>query len=85
VFVFFLKEEYLTTIRVLDSFKDGAFRLAIEHQIPIVPITLADNKKRLSYTFFSGGPGLMRAKIHSEISTVGVTLLERKRIREQVR
>jgi 1-acyl-sn-glycerol-3-phosphate acyltransferase len=70
---------------LLDSFKDGAFRLAIEHQIPIVPITLADNKKRLSYTFFSGGPGLMRAKIHSEISTVGVTLLERKRIREQVR
>jgi 1-acyl-sn-glycerol-3-phosphate acyltransferase len=41
----FLKEEYLTTDRALDSFKDGAFRLAIEHQIPIVPITLADNKR----------------------------------------
>jgi 1-acyl-sn-glycerol-3-phosphate acyltransferase len=35
-------------------------RLAIEHQIPIVPISFADNKKRLSYTFFHGGPGLMR-------------------------
>jgi 1-acyl-sn-glycerol-3-phosphate acyltransferase len=58
---------------LLDTFKDGAFRLAIEHQIPIVPITFADNKKRLSYTFFSGSPGLMRAKIHSEISTVGKT------------
>jgi 1-acyl-sn-glycerol-3-phosphate acyltransferase len=70
---------------LLDSFKDGAFRLAIEHQIPIVPISFADNKKRLSYTFFSGSPGLMRAKIHSEISTVGMTGLDRKHIREQVR
>ncbi|MBX9888528.1 MAG: 1-acyl-sn-glycerol-3-phosphate acyltransferase [Flavobacteriaceae bacterium] len=70
---------------LLDTFKDGAFRLAIEHQIPIVPITFADNKKRLSYTFFSGSPGIMRAKIHSEISTTGITLLDRKNIREQVR
>ena len=39
---------------VLDTFKDGAFRLAINHQIPIVPITFYDNKKRFSYRFFSG-------------------------------
>ena len=38
---------------VLDEFKDGAFRLASEHQIPIVPMTFADNKKRFSYTFMS--------------------------------
>ena len=49
---------------VLDEFKDGAFRLAIEHQIPIVPITFPDNKKRFSLHFFSGSPGLMRAKVH---------------------
>ena len=49
---------------VLDEFKDGAFRLAIDHQIPIVPITFGDNKKRFSYIFFSGGPGEMRVKIH---------------------
>ena len=49
---------------VLDEFKDGAFRMAINHQIPIVPITFADNKKRFSYTFFSGSPGKMRAKVH---------------------
>jgi 1-acyl-sn-glycerol-3-phosphate acyltransferase len=41
---------------LLDTFKDGV-RLAIEHQIPIVPISFADNKKRLSILFFSGGPG----------------------------
>ncbi len=54
---------------ILDSFKDGAFRLAIEHHIPIVPMTFPDNKKRFSYSFFSGKPGLMRAKVHSFIDT----------------
>jgi 1-acyl-sn-glycerol-3-phosphate acyltransferase len=70
---------------LLDSFKDGAFRLAIEHQIPILPITFADNKKRLSYTFFSGSPGIMRVKIHSKISTLDKGAVDRKSIREQVR
>ena len=54
---------------MLDEFKDGAFRLAVEHQIPIVPITFADNKKRFSYTFFSGRPGEMRVKIHHFFET----------------
>src|SRR5690606_28592759 len=49
---------------VLDEFKDGAFRLATEHQIAVVPMTFYDNKRLFSYTFFSGGPGIMRAKIH---------------------
>jgi len=54
---------------VLDEFKDGAFRLAINHQIPIVPIVFLDNKKRFSYTFFSGGPGKLRARIMPFIAT----------------
>lgn len=52
---------------LLDSFKDGAFRLALEHQLPIVPITFADNKERFSYTFFSGSPGLLRVRVHSAV------------------
>lgn len=67
---------------LLDHFKDGAFRLAIEHQIPIVPITFPDNKKRFSFTFFSGSPGTMRAYIHQPISTKGCTLEAKKRIKE---
>jgi len=54
---------------MLDEFKDGAFRLAINHQIPVVPLTFKDNKKRFSYTFFSGGPGLMRVKVHKFLET----------------
>jgi 1-acyl-sn-glycerol-3-phosphate acyltransferase len=67
---------------VLDDFKDGAFRLAIEHQIPIVPITFPDNKKRMSYTFFSGSMGIMRAKVHPFINTIGMTIENKTDIRK---
>ncbi|OIQ23679.1 1-acyl-sn-glycerol-3-phosphate acyltransferase [Lacinutrix sp. MedPE-SW] len=70
---------------LLTDFKDGAFRLAINHQIPIVPITFADNKKRFSYTFFSGGPGKMRAHIHQFIDTKGLTIEDTVSIRTQAR
>ena len=69
----------------LDEFKDGAFRLAINHPIPIVPLTFADNKKRLSYTFFSGGPGKMRVKMHNFLSTVGLTIDNTKSLNEKGR
>ncbi|MCF7559647.1 1-acyl-sn-glycerol-3-phosphate acyltransferase [Sabulilitoribacter multivorans] len=70
---------------LLDEFKDGAFRLAINHQIPVVPLTFADNKKRFSYTFFSGGPGNMRVKIHKFLSTKGLTIEGTKRLNEEAR
>jgi 1-acyl-sn-glycerol-3-phosphate acyltransferase len=70
---------------LLDTFKDGAFRLAINHQIPVIPITFYDNKKRFSYTFFSGGPGKMRAKIHRFFKTEGLTVADTKALNEKVR
>jgi len=69
----------------LDEFKDGAFRMAINHHIPIVPLTFPDNKKRFSYTFFSGSPGLMRAKIHQFISTEGLTTDDTKKLNKTSR
>ena len=69
----------------LDDFKDGAFRLAINHHIPIVPITFGDNKKRLSYTFFSGGPGIMRVKVHNFLSTEGLTIKDTKALNEKAK
>ena len=68
---------------VLDNFKEGAFRLAIEHQIPIVPITFHDNKKRFSYVFLSGSPGKLRVKIHKFISTAGLELGDRKILKDK--
>jgi 1-acyl-sn-glycerol-3-phosphate acyltransferase len=69
---------------VLDEFKDGAFRLAIDHHIPIVPLTFADNKKRFSYTFFSGSPGLMRVKIHHFLDTKNQASDYKKTIKAEV-
>ncbi|KDN54078.1 lysophospholipid acyltransferase family protein [Flavobacterium seoulense] len=70
---------------VLDHFKEGAFKLAIQHQIPILPISFGDNKERLPYTFFAGSPGIMRVKIHKQVETLGKTESDRKEIRESVR
>lgn len=70
---------------LLDSFKDGAFRLAINHQIPIVPITFYDNKRRFSYTFFSGSPGKMRTKVHTFITTEGLSTQDTKPLNETTR
>jgi len=70
---------------LLDDFRDGAFKLAIEHQIPIVPISFADNKKRFSYTFFSGSPGLLRAKVHCFFETKGKKPDDKKEIKSEVR
>ncbi len=68
---------------ILSEFKSGAFRLAIEHQIPIVPMTFYDCKKRLSYTFFSGSPGKLRVKIHNFIKTEGLTLEDNNSLKKQ--
>ncbi|MCF6350141.1 MAG: 1-acyl-sn-glycerol-3-phosphate acyltransferase [Flavobacteriaceae bacterium] len=68
---------------ILDVFKSGAFRLAIEHKIPIVPITFYDSKKRFSYTFFSGSPGKLRVKIHDFITTDELTLDDRIELKQK--
>lgn len=67
----------------LAEFKTGAFRLAINHKIPIVPLTFADNKKRFSYTFFSGSPGKMRVKMHHFIKTAHLESKEAKQLKKE--
>jgi 1-acyl-sn-glycerol-3-phosphate acyltransferase len=66
---------------LLDEFKDGAFRLAIEHRIPVAPMTFHDNKKRFSDELLKtgGGPGKLRVKVHNVIPT-GILEMEDKRM-----
>jgi len=68
---------------VLAPFKNGAFRLAIEHQIPIVPMTFYDVKKRFSWTFFSGWPGKLRVKVHPFIETTGLSIDDMEPLKER--
>lgn len=70
---------------ILDEFKDGAFRLAIEHQIPLAPMTFHDNKKRLPYKIGKGSPGKMRVKIHRTITTEGLESIDRKSLKNKTR
>jgi 1-acyl-sn-glycerol-3-phosphate acyltransferase len=68
---------------VLDEFKNGAFRLAIDHNLAIVPIVFFDNKKKYSYTIFSGKPGILRVKILSFIDTNNKTKTDLNEIRDR--
>ncbi|WP_114492243.1 lysophospholipid acyltransferase family protein [Candidatus Ulvibacter alkanivorans] len=70
---------------VLDEFKDGAFRLAIAHHIPIAPMVFHDNKKRFSYTFFSGTPGKMRVTVLPIVPTAILELEDRRMLKLQTR
>lgn len=67
----------------LAPFKNGAFRMAIEHQIPIVPMTFYNVKQRFSWTFFSGWPGKIDIKIHRFIETKEKTLDDMETIKQQ--
>ena len=51
----------------LKKFKNGPFRLASEKKIPIIPITMPDNKKIFPQEYFKGRPGIVRIKIHKPI------------------
>jgi len=70
---------------VLDTFKDGAFKMAIAHKIPIVPIIFLDNKKRFSYTIFSGGPGKLRVKVSTFVRTENILENQKGELRDGVR
>ena len=69
---------------ILAPFKDGAFSLSIEHKIPIVPICFHDNKKRLSYTFFSGSFGNLRSTILPFVETKNLKITQRKELKNKV-
>ncbi len=70
---------------LLDSFKDGAFKMAIAHHIPVVPMTFKDNKKRFSFTFLSGGPGRITAYVHPFFETGLLEEEDKGKLREDVR
>jgi 1-acyl-sn-glycerol-3-phosphate acyltransferase len=59
---------------ILAPFKKGAFSLAIEFQIPIVPQVYYDCKRFFSWNFLKGGPGVFRVRQHQFIDTKGLSI-----------
>ncbi len=70
---------------MLDTFKDGAFKMAIAHNIPIVPMTFFDCKRRFPFSVNSGGPGPLRVRVHSFFTTSHLDESQKSETREKVR
>lgn len=59
----------------MKEFYDGAFRIAIELQKPLLPVLFPDTTRRLNYkSIFSLRPGRCRAVFLPEISAEGLTM-----------
>jgi len=65
-------------------FKDGAFRLAIEKQIPIVPVTIPNNWIILPAGEFLLRQGNIKVIFHEPIETRGLTLDATDQLKQQV-
>ncbi len=68
---------------VLAPFKNGAFSLAIEFGIPIVPQVYYDCKRFFSWDFFKGRPGVFRIKQHKFIETKGLNIVDKEALKQQ--
>lgn len=68
---------------VLADFKDGAFGLAIEHQIPLLPVLFLDCKKRFPYRFLGGKMGEMRILVYPLIESTGLKQENRRYFKEK--
>jgi 1-acyl-sn-glycerol-3-phosphate acyltransferase len=68
-------------------FKKGGFVLAVNHQVPIVPVTIVDNWKRLPDGGLTRGgtPGRARTIVHAPISTLGLSLDDIPDLQNRVR
>lgn len=63
----------------LSRFKNGLFRLAIEENITIIPITFADNHWIFPASYLKGKPGTARVCIHKGVSPEGKEVKQLKK------
>lgn len=86
--VFIYPEGTIESKGQLKNFKNGAFRMAIEHQVPIVPVTFKNNWKLLQNGGFfksHGRPGLSEITVHRPVPTKGMTEEDLVSLRHTVR
>lgn len=70
----------------LGDFKDGAFRLAIEYGIPILPVVFPNNKSKLAYEMGDGASlGFVKMNILSPIKTKHLTLNDKNILKTKTR
>jgi 1-acyl-sn-glycerol-3-phosphate acyltransferase len=85
VSVMILPEGTRSTTGELLPFKDGAFRLAVEEQVPILPIVVAGTRDAMRKGSLMFGRALAEARVLPPIDTKGATLKDVGRLRDEVR
>jgi len=70
----------------LVEFKNGPFRLAIEMQVPIIPVTALDTWKVLwdDGLKYGSNPGVCHIFVHKPIETAGMTVDDTDALRDKV-
>lgn len=69
---------------LLKPFKNGAFKLAIDNKIPVVPITFYNNYKILPDEKFEYYPGTIKYKIHRAIETSHLNDEDKDSLRDEI-
>lgn len=71
---------------LLGDFKNGAFKLAIDKQVTIVPVSFVNNYKVMKGTGskFGSRPGLLKAYVHKPIETKGMTDADADALKDRV-
>ncbi|MBU6215607.1 MAG: 1-acyl-sn-glycerol-3-phosphate acyltransferase, partial [Acidobacteria bacterium] len=69
----------------LGQFKDGAFRLAVETQLPILPLAVTGTKEALRKHDWRFGRANAEVHVMAPVPTEGLTLDDVDELRERVR
>lgn len=67
------------------KFKGGVFLLAIEHQLPIVPVSVRNSRHVMLKDFVTVRPGDVVVTIHPPVPTSGMTRADARELSERVR
>lgn len=85
--IFIFPEATISCNGTLMPFKNGAFKLAIDKQVPVVPLIFPDNWKLLQNGGFltaNGRPGRARVIIRKAVETKGMTNSDLISLREKI-
>ena len=66
-------------------FKDGAFRLAIDNRVPILPIAVSGTRDCMAKHSFRFNPARARARVLEPVPVDGLTLADVPALRDRVR
>lgn len=72
---------------VLNPFKNGAFKLAIDSEVPLLPITILNNWRLFNVDPILTGlarPGFARVIVHKPVPTVGMDKKDLIPLRQQI-